>query len=424
MSLPQRAQSDAPHHDTGIVSTVSEARPSVARSLLISVLIAALAALALYVIFNTEPKSERGGAVKNSAMPVEVVAPEFGRFRPRIVSTGTVQAAQDIRLSSEVSGRVTKVSPDFVPGGFVKEGQPLVSIQKADYLNALAQRKSELQNALAEFELERGRREVALAEYKRLGEEKVDMSDPLALRQPQLKAAHQRVEAARMSVKNAELDVRRTEVRAPFDALVLERDANIGSQVGSGTPLARLVGIDHYWVIVSVPLATLRWLDIPKGGRRGTKARVRNASAWSDQEYREGHIERLIGAVEADSRMARVVVTIDDPLARELSGDPPKLIVGEYLEVELVGEELPEMARLPREYIRAGDTVWVMKDGRLNIREVKVATRDVEYGYVREGLEPGEKVVSSNLATVREGVQLRLQAESAAPSQPAEGATP
>lgn len=419
MSLPQPEPSEPPESEPSSVSHVGETRSSRGRSLAIVGVILLISAAALYAIFSTEPKSERGGAVKRSAMPVTVIEADFGVFQPRIASTGTVEAAKDIVLSPEVSGRVTKVSADFVPGGFVKDGQVLVSIQKADFLNALEQRKSELQNAVSDFELERGRREVARAEYGRLGRDKLEGSDELALRKPQLDAAHQRVEAGKMAVKNAELDLRRTDVRAPFDALILRRDANVGSQVAPGTALARLVGIDHYWVIVSVPLPTLRWLDVANDGDGGSVARVRNRSAWAEGATREGKVERLIGAVESDSRMARVVVTIDDPLALQLEGDPPELIVGEYLEVELMGKTLPRSAKLPREYVRAGETVWIMTDGQLEIREVDVIMRDVEHAYISDGLKPGDKVVASNLSTVRSGASLRLQsANEAEPAAP------
>lgn len=386
---------------------------------MISVAIALAAAAFLLVIFNTEPRSVRGGAVKRSTMPVEIIAPEFGRFRPRIRSTGTVEAARDIVLSSEVTGRVTAIGDTFVPGGFVKAGEVLVRLQKADFLNAIEQRRSELQNALSDLELERGRRDVARAEYERLGKTDPAESDALALRKPQIDAARQRVEAAKMALSNAKLDLRRSEIRAPFDAMILRRDVNIGSQVAPGQPLARLVGIDMYWVLVPVPLPKLRWLSIPdeapaereEAVPEVSSAVLRNSASWDERVTRTGKIARLIGAVDGDTRMARVVVTVPDPLSRAEGTSAPKLIVGEYLEVELIGKELSEGARLPRQYVRAGDTVWVHNKGKLEIRPVEVTMRDASHAYIAKGLQPGDEVVTSNLATVREGASLRVQAQ-------------
>ena len=63
--------------------------------------------------------------------------------------------------------------------------------------------------------------------------------------------------------------------------------------------------------------------------------------------------------------------------------------------------------RLNREYVHERNTVWVMNDGKLEIRETDVAFQDAEYAYIRTGLETGEEVVTTTLATVADGVGLR-----------------
>ena len=53
----------------------------------------------------------------------------------------------------------------------------------------------------------------------------------------------------------------------------------------------------------------------------------------------------------------------------------------------------------------------------MEIREIDIIFRDAEYAYIREGLESGEEVVTSTLATVAEGVGLRKVGESSEPSE-------
>jgi hypothetical protein len=62
---------------------------------------------------------------------------------------------------------------------------------------------------------------------------------------------------------------------------------------------------------------------------------------------------------------------------------------------------------MPRDYVRDQDTVWVMKEEQLEIRETQVVFRDAEYAYIREGIEEGEDIVTTTLATVADGVGLR-----------------
>ncbi len=378
-------------------------------SLIISAVILAVAGGLAALTFSTEPTAEKGGATKKTAMLVDVVDVERGDWRPRIVATGTVEPSQDIVLRPQVGGRVTALAPAFTPGGFVEEGELLIQIEAADYRHALAQRKSELREALSELSVEKGRQDAAQAEYDYLDEELAPENEALVLRQPQLDAIQQQVSAARAAVEQAELNLRRTSVEAPFDAHILRRDTNVGSQVSPTESIGRLVGVEDYWVSVELPLSKLRWVDTPADGEAGSAVKVRNRQSWPEDTYRDGRLFRLVGALDPDTRTAQVLASIPDPLAREADHQGmPRLMIGEYVEVTIEGKPLDDVVRLDRDYVRDGDTVWVMKDDKLQIRQVEIPVRDAEYAYVSSGLEDGEKVVMTNLSTVVDEAPLRV----------------
>lgn len=225
------------------------------KTILISIGILAIAGVVTTLIFFTEPKAQRSGAVKETAMLVDVQLVERGKFQPVIVATGTVQPSRDIMLSPRVSGEVTFQAPGFVPGETVRKGQLLLRIDPADYYNTLELRKSDLSQAEADLNIEQGRQEVARKDYQ-LIEESLPLQDmDLVLREPQLNAVKARVKAARAAVNQAELNLERTNIRAPFDAHILERNTNLGSQVTPSANLGRLVGIETYWIIANVPLS-------------------------------------------------------------------------------------------------------------------------------------------------------------------------
>ena len=368
----------------------------------------------LFLIFSTEPKAERTGATKRTAMLVDTVRVERGDYRPVLVETGTVTPARDIRLRAEVEGEIVELGEGFTPGGRVGEGGLLLRIERADYALELRQRESELRQARADLKVARGRREVAEQDLALLGQEVPGANKALVLREPQLESAKAAVDAARAARDRAELDLERTRVRAPFDAQVLERNVNLGSQVARGDDLARLVGVETYWARLTVPVGKLRWLAFP-GEDTGTasRVRVRNRSAWPEGVYREGRLYQLIGSLEERTRMARVLVTLDDPLSREPenAGKPP-LLVGEYVEARIEGKTVRGVVRLERDYLRKDDTVWVMDgDGRLRVRGVDVRVKDARHVYIAGGLEDGDKVVTTNLASVSEGARLRESGE-------------
>ena len=363
--------------------------------------------------FMTEPTATRVTATRESAMLVEAVEVHRGDYRPTIVAMGTVEPAQDITLSPRVGGGIVSRSPAFTPGGFVEKGEALLQIDPADYEYTLQQRQGELHQAVADLDVEMGRQNVAQKDYQILDEDLSAQFESLVLRKPQLNAVRAKVDAARAAVYQAELELKRTSIEAPFDAHILSRNVNVGSQVSPGHNLGRLVGLDSYWVVTTVPLSKLPWLSFPRDdGETGSVVRIRNRVAWKEGVYRTGHLHRLVGALEERTRMARVYVSVLDPLSyrNESSGLPP-LMIGAFVETRIEAEPITDVVRIGRDHVRADDTVWVVDDGQLSIRRVEIAFRDADYAYVTEGLRHSDWIVTSNLATVVDGAPLRVKAD-------------
>ncbi len=185
----------------------------------------------------------------------------------------------------------------------------------------------------------------------------------------------------------------------------------MGSQVSPGDELARLVGIEIYWVEAMVPQSRIQWLSFPddeSGG--GAEVRVRNRSAWNEEDYRIGRLEKMVGALNEETRLVRVLVSVKDPLG--IKSDMEKqlpLMIGAFVETGIVGKKVEDVVKLKRDFVRKGQTVWVMKDDKLDIRDVDILLTDAEHAYISEGLNDGDKVVTTNLATVVDEAPLRLE---------------
>jgi RND family efflux transporter MFP subunit len=362
------------------------------------------------VIFSTEPEAERSGATRETAMLVDVVQAQKGNYNPVIRAMGTVMPSEDIVLSPRVSGQIVERSENFAPGGYVEEGEMLLQIDPADFENVLRQRRSELQQAETELAIEMGRQNVARQDFELLDESLTGVNQSLVLREPQLDAARARVESAQAALRQAELNLERTTIRAPFDAYILSRNADIGSQVTPGDNLGRLVGIDEYWVEATVPQASLQWIDIPRNGETGSVVDVYNRTSWEDGRFREGRLFRLIGKLTNQTRMARILITVPDPHGYESDqSDLPRLMIGSFVESAIQAKELENVVRISRDYIRQDDTAWIMKNDTLRIRNLDILFRDAQYAYVSSGIEDGERVVTTNLSTVVNGAPLRLE---------------
>ncbi|PSQ95419.1 MAG: efflux transporter periplasmic adaptor subunit [Bacteroidetes bacterium SW_9_63_38] len=359
------------------------------------------------LIFSTEPTAQRSGATKQTAMLVEVTTVAPDTVRPTIEAMGTVRPAQEVVLSPQVDGKIVRRGDAFTPGGYVDQGETLLQIDPSDYRNTLQERQSALQQAQAELTLEQGQQAVAKQDYRQLGDTLSGANEALVLRKPQLESAKSEVEAARAAVEQAKLNLQRTTIEVPFDAHIVERSVNVGSQVAPGDELARLVGLETYWVEATVPMSKLRWLEMPTDGQQGARVRVRNRTAWPDSSYREGRLFRLVGSLEEDTRLARVLIEVPDPLARE--SDRPRLMLGAYVEARIRTKRLDDVVRLNRDYVRDNETVWLMENGALTIQDVNVVFEDATHAYIDRGIDEQARVVTTNLSTIRDGAPLRLK---------------
>ncbi|GGY65894.1 efflux RND transporter periplasmic adaptor subunit [Marinobacter zhanjiangensis] len=376
----------------------------------ISLLILLVGIALIWLIFKTEPTATRKDAARETAMLVDIQTVSRGDFRPTVEVMGQVAPAREIMLGSRVGGQVIGQAEGFTPGRRVDEGDVLLRIDPADYRTVLQQRRSELQQARADLELEQGQQAVARQEFELLGEEINASNEALVLRKPQLEQARARVAVAEAAVRQAELDLARTHVRAPFPAQVLSREVALGSQVSTGQTLGRLVGTGEYWVEATVPLSKLRWLSFDGDpGASAAPVTLRHDTVWPDGETREGRLQQLIGELDADARMARVLITVDDPLAMDQARGQPTLILGTLVQADIQGRPLEDVVRLDRHLVRRENTVWVMADRRLEIRDVDIVFRDESYAYIRDGLEHGDQVITNDLASVVKGARLRLE---------------
>lgn len=359
----------------------------------------------IFLINSTEPSTVRESAVKRSAMLVEVEELQRGTFSPSIEGLGKVQPAQDIILSPRIDGQITYISNNFIPGSLVTAGEQILTLDPSDHQNNVKQLESALKQAKSTLTVEQGRLKVAEKEYALLSKELTTENTALILREPQMIAAKSAVFSAQAALDQAKLELERTVVKAPFHAQIIERNVSIGSQVDSNTELARLIGVDQYWVVVTVQVAQLRQIDFPENGDLGTQVIIRNKT-WAEGTRREGRVVRLIGTLDPVTRLARIIVSIDDPLGLQ-DQTVPVIFVDSVVQAEIKGRSIENVFRIKRDYLHEGNTVWLNKEGELNITRVQVFFKDKKYAYVSEGLNDGDQLITSNLATVAQGIRLR-----------------
>lgn len=374
-------------------------------------------------IYKTQPTAQKDDFRRKSAALVETMLVSRKTWSPNLTALGTVQPAQDIVISPRVRGQVLELSPKFSPGQMVGKGELLLQIDPADFENSLAIRRSELEQVQADWKIEEGRQSLAKQELQLLGDSIDEINRALVLREPQAASIQSRLNAATAALERAQLDLDRTRLVAPFDAQVLRQDVNVGSQVQPGDDLGQLVGVNQYWVMAALPMRHLRWIQYANDEHSGSKVTLHDPDTWGPDHHRVGEVSKLMGSLDEQTRLARILITVEDP--HGLNSDAPPLILDTLIEVRIQGTPIADVVRLPREFVRNRDTVWVMVDGELKIRETEIVFQDPEYAYISSGLEDGDEVVVTTLATVADGVKLRrVESEGPGPESSESDALP
>lgn len=386
------------------------------------IIIAGVVAMRLLILSRPEPQKE---ARENPGALVEVMTVTRGERRIEVHGTGTVQPGQEINVIPQVGGRVVEVGAGLVAGGFFRQGEVLFRIDPADY--RLAVDRARAATAKAEYELAsmEGQARIAREEWERLKPADGSQPNPLVVYEPQLKNVRASLLSAQAALAQAELDLDRTVVRAPFNAVVRSESLDLGQFLNTGSPVAVLAGTDQAEIVVPLPQQDLDWLQLPRRGEKsgGAAVTIRLAGAAKSFEW-SGRVVRTLGDVDPQGRMSRIVVAVADPYGMKSRQDErPELAIGSFVEVQLQGKSLEDAAVLPASALRDNDTIWVMNDAHLKIRQVKVLRQTREEVLIGEGLDAGDQVVLTALSGAAEGMKLRhasRQDGTAAPAKVAE----
>jgi len=362
----------------------------------------ALVAVALTiatVLVATAPKAEKKRPPKSAAL-VEVMTLAPTNETVVLELAGTVTPAEEVLLRARVSGEVDSISPHFIEGGLLSKGEEAVLIDPVDYELALAAARSALVTARFNYKLELGRQDVAQREWEMLKtDDATEQEKELALRIPHLAASKAALEAAEAALADAALDLGRTTIRAPFNAIVINRNVNVGSQASLQDVLANLAGTDAYWVLVSIPVDRLGWVKVP-----GSSARIISPSG----AVREGRVIKLLADLEEKGRMARLLIEVRDPLCLlPENADRTPLLIGEYVRAEISGRELQQVYSIPRKALHNNQNIWIATpDNTLDIRRVDVLWRDEQRILVRDSMRAGERLIVSDLTAPIQGMDL------------------
>lgn len=359
-----------------------------------------------------------------SLRPIGVTVAAVAENVPiRVFGLGTVEARVLSRIGFEVGAAITELNADH--GDVVKQGQILAKLhatqQEAKVARArgavasaeAAVKKAEANvvkaHAILAQKLEVNRRKQQLVSRQvtsaQVGEEAQRDED---VAKADLLVAESDIEVARAQLSDASAQLayeaatlEQHTLVAPFDALVVDRQKELGTVIKAGDPIFTLVAIGSIWA--------LAYIDEARAGAigEGQPAEVRLRSL--PNQVFSARVVRI--GIESDrvSEERRVYVKCEQC--------PVRFHLGEQAEVLITVATLPKARLVPEATVSGYDgskgTVWSVEDGRLKRRVVSFGYRTEDSRLeIRDGLPQGADVVAQVNASLQEGRAVRAIQES------------
>ncbi|SLN25632.1 efflux RND transporter periplasmic adaptor subunit [Oceanibacterium hippocampi] len=398
-------------------------------------------AVAVFVALKeTRPVAEPAPRLERS-WPIAVATVSIGDEQPTQRVFGTVVSGRTVSMRSLVAGEVVAVGENFRNGGIVARGEMLIEIDPFEYRIALREIRAQLAEARARLVELRARRDMEKAALAReremlgLDERQLARSEELfrrgnvserALDDSRMALARMRqgvsgrefsvtAESARVAQQEATIerleaeearvarDLERTRLVAPYNGFLRGIQAEMGRRLGVNDAVAELIDADSLEVAVRLSDAQYGRVYGSPEGLIGRPVQV----IWQAGRVALTHaarIERVGAAVEAASGGIEIYARLAD------SNAASPLRPGNFVEVRMSDQVYADVARLPESALHEGDRVYVVRDGRLEPRDVTVVARMGDDMLVRGALDDGDQVAVTRFTGIGPGLKVEILA--------------
>jgi multidrug efflux pump subunit AcrA (membrane-fusion protein) len=404
--------------------------------------------LALFVailLVSLKPKAEKLRVVDAGRL-VETFSVSSETVNIYIEAYGTVRPSEALKMVAEVRGKIVGLDATFEEGDAIKKGTPLIRIDPRDYELEVDRRKVQIKQADAELKrlvqevrnlkstAKIAETDLALAKndfarLKKLVNKKVvsqsavdraeqkylsslerlqNIENQMALMGPRKEQLVAQREMAAVMLRQAELNLERTVITAPFDGWVLEKLVEIGQHVNAAQYLGRIYNAGELEVEARISVKDLRWFPGTVNSANPLDAEVIFESGSTHHAWK-GQVTRLKAQMDQKTRTLPVIVEIDEGSTPEYKPGSLPLRPGMFVAVRIKGRQITQAFVVPRHVVHPGDVVYTVEDDLLKIRPVNVLRRQKESVIINEGLEEGVHVVKTPLSAATEGMKVRTK---------------
>ena len=422
-----------------------------------------IAAAVAFVVMQVKSKQAiEHKEVQFPVKTVEVLTVKKIPFRTRALAYGNVEPSTVLKAKSEVNGKISYIHPNLKQGGSLPKGTTVLKIETTTFEISLDSSKAGLassQSSLKQIEVEEKSAKrslqiaqknlnIGLAELKRvkvlvnkrtLARNQLDIEEQKVLQlrstvedlQGNINTYASRKASTRAQIKQSKSQVDqskdtlvRTEVVLPFDARIGEVSVEAGEFISAGSQLFEALGIEAIEINAQLPVKHLRPLAstmsaISEQNSLQNLGNLQKSIAnWNlDAKIRivggnektvwDGELLRLSESVDPTRDTVGMVVSVDNPYDGVIPGQRPPLLKGMYTSVEFLSKPI-DMLVIPRKALHENRVYVVSEENTLSIRPIQISYSQGQLVVIKDGLKEGDKIITSDLVPVIEGIKLEL----------------
>jgi RND family efflux transporter MFP subunit len=316
-----------------------------------------------------------------------------------ISSQGIISPSASITLISELGSKVEWISLKMQTGSSFLEGDTLIILDKRDYELALITAESDVLNAKVNLEREKAESDLATKEWKRVG---AGSGSDLALRKPQLAQAKATFAASEANLERAQRNLKRTVFIAPFDGRVKLKNIDVGATVFPGTILGTIYKSKSFEVRLPIADQDVPFTGLSFNGQKIDGYKQLDVKFYQGKNSFDGKIIRAEAEVDPLTRMLSVVAEIENDITNNI-------VVGQFVQALISGGIISNVTILPRSSVR-NESVWVIdKNLKLYNRPVEIIRYESEFALIGDGLELGDRLLTSRLSSLVNGLQVTFE---------------
>ncbi|WP_018969604.1 efflux RND transporter periplasmic adaptor subunit [Rubritalea marina] len=375
---------------------------TILRIILPIILLGVAAQIAVVMVKSRKPLPPQNPEVALAELTVSDVNPEL--HSPPIESYGNIRSYFETRLTSQVSGMLINVSPEFRVGSHVKKGTILAEIDPTDYHAALTREKATYSGYQSTYAEETITSEQAREDWLASGRS-LTTASPFVLRTPQLNAAKANMEASQAAIQKAEADLERCKIRAPFDAVISDRSASLGSYTSAQSNLGTLISTEIVSVRLPLTPKQISRIALPSNDEQGINitltSPVQPGAKWP------ARIVRTVPSVDANNQVTYAIAEINDPYDSETP-----LAVGTFVTASIPATPIGHSIKVPEAALVRDAYIWLVDQHnhlvKAPVKRIASHEGSTFLQITETSLQPPYRVVQRPLTNFRNGTAVKV----------------